>query len=106
MKKELKTGDVFSLKKGVIIYCKGNEISLKETGSYVVLKTAYEGGGTGMGPHDVYPDGHHVYAKKLKNNGFWDSNGQEIDFYQSGCFTCMIEPKDIGVIKTMKMSFK
>ena len=36
------------------------------TDEYVVIKTSHEGGGTGMGPHDIYPDGHHIYAKKLK----------------------------------------
>ena len=30
-------------------------------GRYVVVKTAFEGGGTGHGPDDAYPDGHHVY---------------------------------------------
>ncbi len=51
-------------------------------GEYTVYKTATEGGGTGHGPWDVYPDGHHVYAER--------NDGTKIDFYQTGCFTAMI----------------
>jgi len=50
-------------------------------GRYVVFKTASDGGGTGHGPHDVYPNGHHVYCEKL------DGSGHRLDFYQSGCFS-------------------
>lgn len=53
-------------------------------GKYVVIKTEMKGGGTGHGPHDIYPDGHHVTCKNLKNN-------QEISFYQSGSFTVLNE---------------
>ena len=74
---------------------------LKE-GEFVVIKTTFDGGGTGHGRHDVYPDGHHVFCKALKN-GEYDENGIEISFYQSGCFTCMIT--DITPIRDMKMKF-
>lgn len=50
-------------------------------GTYVVTRTAQTGGGTGHGPHDVYPDGHEVTASDTEN---MDS---EVSFYQSGCFT-------------------
>lgn len=53
-------------------------------GEYVVVKTIVHGGGTGHGPHDVYPDGHHVYCESV-------AGGRKIDFYQTGCFTAMIE---------------
>lgn len=53
-------------------------------GKYVVYKTSIDGGGTGHGPHDVYPDGHHVFCERL------DDRSVKIDFYQSGCFTAMI----------------
>jgi hypothetical protein len=56
-------------------------------GRYVVTKTTTNGGGTGHGRYDVYPDGHHVYCERL------DDRDVKVDFYQSGCFTCMI--KDI-----------
>ena len=69
---------------------------------FVVIKTALEGGGTGHGQFDIYPDGHHVYLKRL-NNGEYDKNGDEISFYQSGCFNNIV--KDINVVKTMEMSF-
>lgn len=63
--------------------------SLDLSGKWVVYKTSYDGGGTGHGPHDVYPDGHHVFCEKV------DDSQQKVDFYQSGCFTAMILPKDI-----------
>ena len=60
-------------------------------GRYVVYKTAHDGGGTGMGPHDVYPNGHHVFCEKLEDQS------QKIDFYQSGSFTAMLpDLKPVG----------
>lgn len=73
-----------------------------EEGEFVVVKTTYDGGGTGHGSHDVYPDGYRVYCKALKN-GEYDENGIEISFYQSGCFTCMIT--NISPVRDMKMKF-
>ncbi len=72
-------------------------------GEYVVTSTKYDGGGTGHGPHDVYPDGWHVTAKKLKQ-GKYDQKGKKITFYQSGCFTAMNE--NVPVIRKMKETFK
>ena len=44
-----------------------------------------------MGAHDVYPDGHHVFCVKA------DDDKVRVDFYQSGCFTAMIEDiKPVG----------
>lgn len=65
-------------------------------GEYVVYKTSFDGGGTGMGPHDIFPDGHHVCCEKL------DDPSVKVDFYQSGCFTAMI--RDIAPVgkKTRK----
>ena len=74
-----------------------------EEGEFVVIDTREEGGGTGMGPHDVYPDGHHVFCKRLKN-GEYDENGEEVNFYQTGSFTCMIE--DIKPVRHMKRETK
>lgn len=68
-------------------------------GEYFVYKTAYEGGGTGHGPYDVYPDGHHVYCRKVENKSV------EVDFYQTGSFTCMIEKGTIKPIGKMKCSW-
>jgi hypothetical protein len=53
-----------------------------------VIETSFCGGGAGHGPYDIYPDGHHVKAKRV--------NGKEtISFYQNGCFRGMLDPKDI-----------
>lgn len=52
-------------------------------GRYVVTKTRMAGGGTGHGAFDVCPDGHEVTCVKV-------SGEQEVSFYQTGAFTCMI----------------
>lgn len=67
-----------------------------DSGEFVVIKTLSDGGS--HGGHDDYPDGHHVYCKKLKDDAF-DPDGLEVNFYQSGCFTAMI--KDIKPIRKM-----
>ena len=72
----------FSLAHGLIIL---NEEVDYLCGEYVVYKTSFDGGGTGMGPHDIFPNGHHVYCEKLKDPLI------RVDFYQSGCFTAMNE---------------
>lgn len=58
-------------------------------GVYEVTRTEYNGGGSqpamcvrGL---DTYPDGWHVYCRKV------DAPDVKVDFYQSGCFTAMIE---------------
>lgn len=61
-------------------------------GKYVVLRTAMDGGGIGHGPGDTYPDGHHVFCEQLQ------APHLKVDFYQTGCFTAMIE--DIEVVGT------
>ena len=60
-------------------------------GRYVVEHAALEGGGTAHGPHDRYPDGWHIRARKLKADGSYDPHGVEIEFYQSGAFTAVNE---------------
>jgi len=102
----LKEGDIIELKKGDKVYADIPEHFLYANrrglfklahgealidgelsylaGRYVVYKTTYDGGGMGHGPHDTYPDGHHVYCERL------DDPGVKVDFYQSGCFTCML----------------
>lgn len=56
-------------------------------GKFLVVKTALEGGSKG---HDAYPDGHHVFVKRLKENKY-DPNGIELSFYQTGCFCNLIK---------------
>ena len=90
----------------VITFAKENipvqqkEVFILRAGEFVVVKTSFEGGGTGHGPHDIYPDGHRVFCKALKD-GEYDVNGTEVNFYQSGAFTCMIT--DIKPIRTMEV---
>ena len=52
---------------------------------YTVVKTTFDGGGGRK--EDYFPDGHHVWAA--------DENGEKIDFWQTGCFTRMIEKIEI-----------
>jgi hypothetical protein len=108
----LKEGDVIELVKGHRVYTtlphhciyENNEGNFKEsdetditigdvcgglstlflTGKYIVDKTTTDGGGTGHGPHDVYPSGHHVFCHKVGHDH------TRVNFYQSGCFTAMI----------------
>lgn len=69
---------------------------------FVVTYTAMGGGGTGHGPHDVYPDGWNVTAQTLKDDGNYDPDGLKVQFYQSGCFRCMITDVDpIGKMKAV-----
>jgi hypothetical protein len=81
-----------------------SDIFVLDEGEFIVVKTSFEGGGTGMGAHDVYPDGHRVFCKKLKD-GKYDDKGIEVNFYQSGCFSAVIEPKQFSVIRTMSKGF-
>ena len=70
-------------------------------GTFIVVKTAYTGGGTGHGPHDVYPDGHQIkllpvkVRRGVKSGAIKkvdiNNDAKPIEFYQSGCFTNMIE---------------
>jgi hypothetical protein len=72
-------------------------------GEFLVVKTKSEGGGTAMF-NDVYPDGHHVFCKKLNADGTYE-NGLEVDFYQSGAFTAMILPGEVTVVRTLTPKF-
>lgn len=112
----LQKGDIIELKAGHTVYAQvpehffyenrkgsfkltrhdvtiGGEFSYL-AGRYAVTHTAKDGGGTGRGPHGIYPDGHHVFCQKL------DESGIEVDFYQSGAFTAMIkEIEPVGKAK-------
>ena len=72
-----------------------------EGGEFLVVETKMDGGGTGMGSHDVYPDGHHVFCKRVNLDGSYNENGEEIDFYQTGSFTSVINIGTITVVRTM-----
>lgn len=66
-------------------------------GEFIVIKTLLDGGS------DYYPDGHRVYCQKL-NNGSYDEDAIEVNFYQTGCFTAMIE--DIKPVRKLKLKFE
>jgi hypothetical protein len=61
-----------------------------EEDRWSVSEVKLTGGGTAHGPHDVYPDGHHVKAENQK--------GMTLEFYQSGCFTGVIEPECLELL--------
>lgn len=68
------------------------------SGEYIVVKTETVDGTKGK---DSYPSGYKVQCKKL-NDGKYDENGVDISFFQSGCFTAIIESKDIQPIRNVK----
>lgn len=76
------------------------------TAAFVVERTSFDGGGTGHGRHDVYPDGHHVWVRMLGDDGAYDPNGDSISFYTSGDFTGQIDPKAIDYHGIMQMRFE
>ena len=79
---------LYSNRKGSFKPARGEAVIRGElmylAGRYAVYKISHDGGGTGHGPGDVYPDGHHVFAERL------DDASVKVDFYQSGCFTAML----------------
>ena len=91
MKREPKVGDVLKFK----------HVGLE--GFFVVEDLWFGGGGTGHGPHDIFPDGLLVYTRKLDmNTGEYDPNGEEFKFTVSGSFGNYIDPKHILVVNKMK----
>jgi len=69
---------------------------LGKIGIFVVYKTTLDGGGTCHGPHDIYPDGHHVFCEQLCLTDLHAPKAT-VDFYQSGFFTNMLKNiKPIG----------
>jgi hypothetical protein len=89
MKRLLRVGDVFWSEETDAMF-KGECPSVERPIQFVVVATQTTGGGTGHGPHDVYPDGHQVKAKSLQANG-----ELEVLFYQTGCFGGKIQQKQI-----------
>ena len=99
MNKNLQVGDVFKIR--------------KHSYPCVVTKTAFAGGGTGMGPNDVYPNGHHVTYIQLNKEQYSSlSQGEQINietsklytFYQTGAFDNMISPQEVEFLFKVKTS--
>ena len=70
---------------------------------YVVVRAELEGGGTGHGPHDIFPGGWHITARMLQEDGSYDPKMDVIEFYQSGCFTNMKE--EVKIIDKMEQTY-
>jgi len=121
----LEEGDVIELEKGQTVYAeiaeryvykdtlepdkpRKAEVTIGEdyggldtsllAGRYAVVKTEFDGGGNfGMWADDYYPDGHHVWCKKMLENG---DLGEQVHFYQSGFKNAMIEEiKPVGKVE-------
>lgn len=86
-------------------YDRGAYDKSRASALFVVEKADLKSGGYGHGIHDAYPDGWCVRARRLKDNGTYNPTGEVIEFYTSGCFNNQLDPKDIKVIKKMKMGF-
>ena len=70
---------------------------------FVVESAKMQGGDTGR---DAYPDGWYVEARRLAEDDSYDPNGEIIQFYMSGCFTFMIESKDVEIVDHMTREIK
>jgi hypothetical protein len=74
---------------------------------FVVENVGMQGGGTGHGPNDIYPDGWHVEARRLNEKNEYDPRGEVIEFYQTGCFNCMVPlVNKVGKVTGKKLEIK
>jgi len=74
-------------------------------GEYLVIDAKMDGGSTdgGMSGHDSWPNGFHIYCKKLTIHGEYDPNGIEIDFWQTGIYTPILNKLPI---RSMSITYK
>lgn len=112
MDRLLKVGDVFS-------FLPTKVVGTLETFG-VVYKTTFDGGGTGHGPHDIFPNGHRVHYIDLEKVEVGDIIAGKttivtidereggIDprrsFYQTGCFNGLVDKSEVHLIKTIKVN--
>ena len=75
----------------------------RKLAQFVVESAQMELGGTGHGLGDTFPDGWYVQARRLNEDGSYNSNGELIKFYQSGCSTCLIP--EVELVGRMKRIF-
>lgn len=74
-------------------------------GKWAVYKTTMDGGGGSS--NDEFPSGHHVFCERLLGKDALSSEHRmRVDFYQTGCFTAMIEAGDIGVVGKVEIEYK
>lgn len=75
----------------------------RPSATFVVTRAEAAGGGTGHGPHDIYPDGWEVVAKRLNADGSYNPDGERILFYQTGqlgqSFTCLADAEVVGKMR-------
>jgi len=76
----------------------------RASAKFVVESAKMDGGDTGG--RDDYPDGWHVKARRLGENGSYDPDGKMIQFYMSGSFTYMVELEDVEIVGKMKREVK
>lgn len=118
---ELKEGNVYTTLPYHCLYSNGRGVfdkfahdlvSLSKCewlqGKYFVYKVTHDGGGRGGNAGEYYPNGHHVFCKKMFEERKEDVGGTVIcsninregtcvDFYQTGSFTALIyDLKPIG----------
>jgi len=55
------------------------------------------------GSGNDWPDGWRIIARRLSKDNFYNPKGELIQFYQSGCFSCMI--KEVNVVGKMQQQF-
>lgn len=72
------------------------------TAKFVVIDGVMSGGGIAQG-NDVYPDGWHITARRLNNQGSFDPKGEVIVFYMTGCFINMIPPEEVQILGHMQV---
>lgn len=72
---------------------------------YVVVSAGLAGAGYAHGPGDHYPNGHQVTCRRLAEGGNFEQTGERLMFYQTGCFTCMIEDPHFSNRK-LRMTFE
>lgn len=73
-----------------------------ELSRYLVVRTAYEGGG-GISGNDSYPDGHQIIISKLIKGAKFDPDAKVKGYYQSGGFTAM--KPIVRVVGHLSMNF-
>jgi len=89
---QVREGDILDIDKG--------EIDGIGAGRYLVEKAEWGGGGTGHGPHDVYPDGWQVNIRRLAADDFYKPTNKASTFYQK---TNCIGPSAESVLVVGKM---
>lgn len=72
---------------------------------FVVIEARAQGGGPDPYGGVPYPDGWHVVAKRLDEGRKWNPDGEEIEFYMTGCFLNMIPARSVKIVGKLKMGF-